>query len=214
VSLDDDRQRMLDHLRARGITDPLVLAAFERVRREDFVPDEARRLAYADMPLPIGCDQTISQPLVVALTVQGLHLDGHERVLEIGTGSGYAAAILGAIARDVDTVERLPVLAASATERLARLGFANVHVHCADGTLGWAAGAPYEAICVAAAAPRPPKPLLDQLAIGGRLVLPHGSHHDQRLVSIYRRDEVTFEETDLGAVVFVPLVGAQGWPED
>ena len=150
---------------------------------------------------------------MVALTAQALLLQGHERVLEIGTGSGYAAAILGCIAGEVHTVERIASLCDIAEERLARLGFSNVHVHCADGTLGWPSGAPYEAICVAANAPRPPKPLLEQLAVGGRLVLPFGDVHHQRLVRITRRDEVSFDEEDLGDVRFVPLVGAEGWPE-
>jgi len=201
-----------EQLRRRDITDALVLAAFARVPREAFVPHDLRRHAYDDAPLPIGNGQTISQPYVVAMTVQALALQGHEHVLEIGTGSGYAAAILGVMVREVDTVERIPELADTATERLAQLGYANVHVHCADGTLGWPRGAPYEAICVAANAPRPPRPLLDQLAVGGRLVLPFGNVHDQHLVRITRRDEVRFDEEDLGDVRFVPLVGAEGWP--
>jgi len=212
MSFELERTRMVDQLRARGIRDPRVLEAFARVAREEFVPEESRNLAYADMPLPIGGNQTISQPYVVALTIEAMRLDGTEHVLEIGTGSGYAAALLGAIVREVETVERLPELAASASARLARLGFDNVHVHTGDGSLGWPAGAPYQAICVAAAAPKPPQPLLDQLAIGGRLVLPHGSPASQQLACIYRRDEVTYEETDLGAVRFVPLVGAEAWP--
>lgn len=207
--------RMVDQqLRSRGITDPLVLAAFARVPREAFVPRELVELAYADAPLPIGSGQTISQPFVVAITVQALRLSGHERVLEIGAGSGYAAAILGAIAREVDTVERIEELARDAAERLAQLGFHNVHVHHADGSLGWPSGAPYEAICVAAGAPRPPRPLLDQLAVGGRLVVPHGPSDHQRLVRITRRNETDFDEEDLGDVRFVPLVGAEGWPEE
>src|SRR5512138_2761017 len=165
---------VMDQLRRRDITDPLVLAAFSRVAREEFVPDDLRDRAYDDAPLPIGSGQTISQPYVVAMTVQAMRLRGHEHVLEVGTGSGYAAAILGAIVKDVDTIERIPELADTARDRLARLGFTNVRVHCADGTLGWPAGSPYDAIAVAASAPRPPKPLLEQLAIGGRLVLPFG----------------------------------------
>lgn len=206
--------RMVDqHLRRRGITDPLVLSAFARVPREEFVPPELRADAYADMPLPIGDGQTISQPFVVAITVQALNLTGHERVLEIGAGSGYAAAILGAIAREVDTVERIDHLAATAADRLARLGFHDVHVHHADGTLGWAPNAPYEAICVAAGAPRPPPSLLHQLAIGGRLVIPHGPADHQRLTRITRTAVDAWAEEDLGDVRFVPLVGAEGWPE-
>jgi protein-L-isoaspartate(D-aspartate) O-methyltransferase len=207
------RHRMvMDQLRRRDIVDPLVLAAFGRVPREAFVPLELTDRAYDDSPLPIGSGQTISQPYVVAMTVQALGLAGHERVLEIGTGSGYAAAILGTIAREVETVERIEELAVSAAERLARLGFTRVHVHHADGTLGWPPGSPYEAICVAAGAPRPPPPLLDQLAIGGRLVLPHGPPDHQRLVRITRRGATSFTEEDLGDVRFVPLVGAEGWP--
>jgi protein-L-isoaspartate(D-aspartate) O-methyltransferase len=212
--MEAQRARMVDdQLRRRGVKDPLVLAAFACVPREAFVPDDLADQAYADMPLPIGNGQTISQPYVVAMTVEALRLQGHEHVLEIGAGSGYAAAILGAIARQVDTVERIELLAGSARERLARLGFANVQVHHADGTLGWPPGAPYEAICVAAGAPAPPRALLDQLAIGGRLVLPHGPADHQQLVRITRTDAMSFREEDLGDVRFVPLVGAQGWPE-
>jgi protein-L-isoaspartate(D-aspartate) O-methyltransferase len=201
-----------EQLRRRDITDPLVLAAFGAVPREAFVPKELADQAYDDAPLPIGDGQTISQPYVVAMTAQALDLRGHERVLEIGTGSGYAAAILGALAREVETVERIEILARTAAERLAQLGFTNVHVHHADGSRGWASRAPYEAIAVAAGAPRPPRSLLDQLAIGGRLVLPHGDVDHQRMTRIVRRDADHFEEQDLGEVRFVPLVGAEGWP--
>jgi protein-L-isoaspartate(D-aspartate) O-methyltransferase len=202
-----------DQLRRRDIIDPHVLAAFGVVDREQFVPGELTPHAYDDEPLPIGEGQTISQPYVVAMTAQALQLRGHERVLEIGTGSGYAAAILGSIAREVETVERIEALASAAAARLARLGFHNVHVHHGDGSLGWPAGAPYEAIAVAAGAPRPPRALLDQLAIGGRMVVPHGDAEHQRLVRITRRGPDDFLEEDLGEVRFVPLLGAQGWPE-
>jgi len=202
-----------DQLRRRDIIDPHVLAAFGSVARERFVPGELSSNAYDDAPLPIGSGQTISQPYVVAMMVQSLHLRGHERVLEIGTGSGYAAAILGSLVREVETIERIEELANAAAERLAQMGFTNVHVHCGDGTLGWPAGAPYEAIAVAAGAPRPPQSLLDQLAIGGRLVVPHGDPEHQRLVRITRRDQDRFDEEDLGEVRFVPLLGAEGWPE-
>lgn len=209
------RMRMVEHqLQRRGVRDPLVLAAFSRVPRELFVPLDARGHAYDDSPLPIGGGQTISQPLVVAMTVELMQLRGHERVLEIGTGSGYAAAILGAIVREVETIERLPALAATAARRLAELGHANVHVHCGDGTLGWPAAAPYEAICVAAGAPKAPRPLLEQLAIGGRLVVPQGPPDAQRLMRFIRVDEHRFDEQDLGDVRFVPLVGVEGWPEN
>ena len=208
------RQRMVsDQLRRRDIVDPLVLAAFGNVDRECFVPGELGVHAYDDAPLPIGAGQTISQPYVVAMTVQALQLRGHERVLEIGTGSGYAAAILGSLVREVETVERIEELAIAAAERLARLGFGNVHVHHGDGTLGWPLAAPYEAIAVAAGAPRPPRSLLDQLAIGGRMVLPHGDVEHQQLVRITRRDADRFDQEELGDVRFVPLLGAEGWPE-
>jgi protein-L-isoaspartate(D-aspartate) O-methyltransferase len=202
-----------DQLRRRDIVDPQVLAAFGTVAREDFVPEELGPHAYDDAPLPIGAGQTISQPYVVAMTAQALQLTGRERVLEIGTGSGYAAAILGSLAREVETVERIAELAAAAAERLARLGFVNVHVHHADGSRGWPPRAPYEAIAVAAGAPRPPRSLLDQLTIGGRLVLPHGDVDHQRLVRITRRDAIQFDQEDLGEVRFVPLLGDEGWPE-
>jgi protein-L-isoaspartate(D-aspartate) O-methyltransferase len=203
-----------DQLVRRDIVDRPVLAAFAAVERDQFVPRELVAHAYDDAPLPIGSGQTISQPYVVAMTVQALQLKGHERVLEIGTGSGYAAAILGSIVREVETIERIEALASAAAERLARLGFTNVHVHHGDGTLGWPPGAPYEAIAVAAGAPRPPRSLLDQLAVGGRLVLPHGDVDHQRLTRITRRDVDRFDEEDLGEVRFVPLVGAEGWPPD
>jgi protein-L-isoaspartate(D-aspartate) O-methyltransferase len=215
LRLDDERRQVMvnEQLRRRDITDPRVLAAFAAVPREAFVPRDQHAHAYDDAPLPIGAGQTISQPYVVAMTAQALALQGHEHVLEIGTGSGYAAAILGSLAREVDSVERIEELAASAAARLALLGFTNVHVHHADGSLGWPAAAPYEAIAVAAGAPRPPPSLLAQLAIGGRLVLPHGAPAHQQLARITRRSIDQFDEDNLGDVRFVPLVGAEGWPE-
>ena len=202
-----------EQLRRRDIRDASVLAAFERVPREEFVTGELQRSAYDDAPLPIGHGQTISQPYVVAIAAQALALGGSERVLDVGTGSGYAAAILACLAREVHTIERIAELAQAAAARLVRLGFMNVLVHTGDGTLGWPAAAPYDAIAVAASAPRPPPALLAQLAIGGRLVMPTGAAHAQRLVRIVRRDETSYDEQDLGEVRFVPLVGAQGWPE-
>ncbi len=201
-----------DHLSRRDISDPRVLAAFATVPRDRFVPPALLDRSYEDRPLPIGAGQTISQPYVVAITMQALRLAGHERVLEIGTGSGYAAAILGTLAHEVETVERLEELATRAATTLADLGIANVHVHHGDGTLGWPSGAPYEAIAVAAAAPAPPPALLAQLAIGGRLVVPTGPPDSQRLVRITRRTDTDYTEEDLGDVRFVPLIGEQGWP--
>ena len=208
------RKMVAEQLRRRGITDPAVLAAFAAVPREEFIDIAQRDLAYTDGPLGIGHGQTISQPYVVAITVDALALRGTERVLEIGTGSGYAAAILSKLAHEVHTIERIDELARTAAERLARLGYDNVVVHHADGSLGWPPAAPYDAIAVAAAAPRPPQPLLDQLAIGGRLVIPSGSERDQQLLRITRRDATTYVEDDLGPVRFVPLLGEEGWPID
>ena len=213
MTRNEKRERMVsDQLRRRDIIDPAVLAAFGAVPREAFVDDGHKGWAYEDSPLAIGHGQTISQPYVVAMTVQALGLAGGERVLEIGTGSGYGAAILGQLAREVHTVERIEELAVTASERLARLGYQNVHVHHGDGTLGWPAAAPYQAIAVAAGAPSPPPSLLDQLTVGGRIVLPHGDASTQRLVRITRKETSTFVEENLGEVRFVPLVGAEGWP--
>jgi protein-L-isoaspartate(D-aspartate) O-methyltransferase len=209
----DRRQRMVaQHLQRRDITDGRVLEAFRMVPREEFVDAGHVEFAYDDTPLPIGYGQTISQPYVVALTVQALHLNGDERVLEIGAGSGYAAAILGKLAREVHSVERIEELATLAGHRLARLGYHNVFVHHGDGTLGWPDAAPYQAIAVAAGAPRPPPSLLAQLTLGGRLVIPHGNASSQRLVRITRQSATNYIEEDLGDVRFVPLVGAEGWP--
>lgn len=207
------RQRMVsEQLRQRDIVDPHVLAAFGDVPREEFVDEDLRTLAYEDSPLAIGFGQTISQPYVVAMTYQALRLDGHEKALEIGTGSGYAAAVLSRLVREVHTVERIPELAHMAAARLARLGYNNVQVHVGDGTLGWPTNAPYDAIAVAAGAPSPPPSLLSQLTIGGRIVIPHGDASSQRLVRITRKRDDEFVEEDLGDVRFVPLVGAEGWP--
>jgi protein-L-isoaspartate(D-aspartate) O-methyltransferase len=186
------------HLERRGITDPRILDAFRAVPREAFVPEELSEFANEDSPLPIGQGQTISQPYIVALTARALELRGGERVLEIGTGSGYAAAILGQIAREVYTVERLEDLAASARERLEALGCANVHVLQGDGSLGWPEHAPYDAIAVAAGGPKVPEALLAQLAVSGRLVIPVGPADSQVLVRATRQSATEFEREELG----------------
>lgn len=215
ADLERARVRMVDlHIARRGITDPNILNAFRRVPREAFLPANLAEFAYDDTPLPIGDGQTISQPYIVAFTVDALGLRGDERVLEVGTGSGYAAAILGQVAREVFSIERIAGLADSARQRLARLGVTNVEVACGDGSLGWAQHAPYDAIAVAAGGPKAPPALLSQLVIGGRLVIPIGPDADsQVLVRFTRVGDSSFREEALTDVRFVPLIGQEGWGE-
>ncbi|HZR80459.1 MAG TPA: protein-L-isoaspartate(D-aspartate) O-methyltransferase [Candidatus Binatia bacterium] len=213
---DDDaaaRDEMVrTQIAARGIGDDAVLCAMRDVPRDAFVPPELREFAYRDSPLPIGCGQTISQPYMVALMAAALQLRASDRVLDVGTGSGYAAAVLARIAREVYTIERHPELAAIAERTLRELGYENVHVRVGDGTLGWPDRAPYDAIAVAAGGPAVPDALLDQLAPGGRLVIPIGEGRDlQELVRVTRRPDGTLERESLGDVRFVPLIGVQGW---
>lgn len=211
------REEMVrSQLEARGIRDRNVLDAFLEVPREAFISPRLVDLAYEDSPLPIGEEQTISQPYVVALTCEALEVQPGDRVLEVGTGSGYAAAILSRIADEVYTIERHGSLAKTAREKIRELGYDNVHVQHGDGTLGWTEHAPYDAIAVAAGGPRPPQPLLDQLAEDGRLVIPVGSSPRlQELVRIRRTGPgpKDFTEENLGGVRFVPLVGKAGWTE-
>jgi protein-L-isoaspartate(D-aspartate) O-methyltransferase len=208
-----EREHMVErHVAARGVRDPRVLEAMRSVPREAFLPDELAEFAYADTPLPIAEGQTISQPYVVALMAAALELSPDDRVLEIGTGSGYAAAVLARIAAEVYTIERHAALSERAGETLARFGFANVHVRHGDGTLGWPEHAPYDGINVTAGGPSVPRALVEQLAVGGRLVIPVGEEAShQRLLRLRRLADGEVEEEDLGAVRFVPLVGAQGW---
>lgn len=205
--LDDDRRRMLEmHLEARGITDPAVLAAMAAVPREAFVERHSRSEAYQDRPLPIGDGQTISQPYIVALMAQELHLRPGDRVLDVGTGSGYAAAVMDEITGAVWSIERHRRLAETAREHLRLTGHGHVDVVVGDGTLGHRPAAPFDAICVAASAPSVPAPLLEQLADGGRLVMPVGDPSGvQRLVRLTRRGD-TINEESLLDVRFVPLV--------
>jgi len=202
----DERERMVaEQLAARGIRDERVLAAMRRVPRHRFVdPDEARH-AYEDRPLPIGQGQTISQPFVVAFMSQALELSGDERVLDVGTGSGYQAAILGELAREVWSIEIVAPLAESARQRLSALGYENVHVRCGDGYLGWPEHAPFDAILVAAAPDHVPQPLVDQLALGGRMILPVGKS-DQELV-LLRRTQAGVVQEEVLPVRFVPMTG-------
>ncbi len=198
-------------LARRGIDDERLLDAFRTVPREQFLPEELVEFAYHDTPLPIAQGQTISQPYIVALTIQALGLHGSERVLEIGAGSGYAAAILSLLAQEVFTVERIEALAEQASARLQRLGYHNVHVLCADGTLGWPEHAPYDAIAVAAGGPEIPPALRSQMAVGGRMVIPIGEDASQSLVRVVRKSEDQFVQRELTSVRFVPLIGRQGW---
>ena len=208
------RLEMVKHsISARGVRDELVLDAMRKVPRELFVPEKLREFAYDDSPLPIEDDQTISQPYIVAFMAEALLLEGGEKVLEIGAGSGYAAAVLSEIAAHVYTVERIGRLAEAASERLADLGYDNVYVRHSDGTRGWPEHAPYDAIVVAAGGPQVPESLKSQLKVGGRLVMPVGSDQQvQELVRVTRVTETEYRSEDIADVRFVPLIGEEGWP--
>ncbi len=208
-----ERRRMIERqLVARGIADPKVLAAMARVPREAFIAPELAKSAYDDSPLPIAEGQTISQPYIVALMTEAACVGSSSRVLEVGSGSGYAAAVLAELAASVVTIERHAKLAASAREILKRLGYSNVDVIEGDGSRGMPERAPFDAILVAAAAPEAPESLKRQLAEGGRLVIPISANSHQDLRAITRRGD-RFEEEDLGPVRFVPLLGEEGWEE-
>jgi len=211
VELEDARQRLLAHI-GKDVNDPKVLQAMERVRREAFVPEANAQLAYEDIPLPIGEGQTISQPFIVAMMASALELRRTDKVLEIGTGSGYQAAILAELARCVVTVERITVLAETARQRLDSMGYKNVEVVLTGDRLGWSEYAPYNAIIVAAGAPRLPQDLIGQLEVGGRLVVPVGTKEAQDLMKISKTED-GFSVQALGACRFVPLIGEGAWPE-
>jgi protein-L-isoaspartate(D-aspartate) O-methyltransferase len=205
------RFRMVEEqLQHRDIVDPRVLQAMREVPRQLFVPEMSQALAYEDHPVPIGYGQTISQPYIVALMLQLLELEGSEQVLEVGTGSGYQAALLGKLARHVYTVEIIPELAQSARKVLDQLAYDNIEVVAANGSIGWRPGAPYDVIIVAAASPLVPPSLIEQLKDGGRLVLPVGSLYEQNLLRVWKRGNTT-ETEELGECAFVPLVGEEGW---
>lgn len=212
-TLDYQRDIMIqEHLSARGIHDQAVLKAMRDVPREEFIDARLRDQAYDDHPLSIEEGQTISQPYIVAYMIEALEPAATDRVLEIGTGSGYAAAVLSRVVTTVYTVERLARLAHSASQRLKHLGYTNIVVHEGDGTLGWPEHAPYDAIVVTAGAPQVPQPLLDQLAIGGRLVIPVGkSIESQVLVRVRRVSADDCRTERLCGVRFVPLIGEEGW---
>jgi protein-L-isoaspartate(D-aspartate) O-methyltransferase len=204
------KQMVHQQIAHRGLYDPRLLSAFEAIPRHLFVPPEYRRYSYEDGPLPIGFNQTISQPYIVALMTNLLELQGREHVLEVGTGSGYQAAILSQLAMDVHTIEIIPYLAAGAEKLLIELGCQHVHCHLGDGSLGWPVDAPYDGILVTAAAPSVPQELLDQLAEGGRLVLPVGVGGYQKL-DIWRKEKGNFKQQTSIGVAFVPLRGKRGW---
>ncbi|AXL49604.1 Protein-L-isoaspartate(D-aspartate)O- methyltransferase [Paraburkholderia caffeinilytica] len=197
---------------ARGVRDANVLSAMRHVPREEFVLVQLREFAYDDRALPIASQQTISQPAIVAQMMEAAELGPRDRVLDVGTGSGYAAAIAAEIVAHVHSVERDPVLAETARETLARLGISNVTVHLCDGTVGLSAYAPYDAIIAGAGGPRVPRAWREQLSIGGRIVMPVGhDHHHQRLIKLVRHGEHDYRERWLGDVSFVPLIGEDGW---
>lgn len=200
---------MRRHLRLEEVSDPAVLRAMHTVAREEFVPDHLRRAAYDDRALPIACGQTISQPAVVAYMTEQLALRPGDRVLEVGTGSGYQAAVLAAIVREVYTVERIPALAEAAVVRLARLGIVNVHVRTGDGALGWPEAAPFDAAMITAAASEIPSAVVEQVREGGRVILPLGGQfEDQVLMLLERRPGGGLAQRRLWPVRFVPLVSA------
>ena len=210
---EEARQRMVDQqLAPRGISDERVLQVMREVPRHRFVPPDLQNAAYNDNPLPIGCNQTISQPYIVAYMTEKLQLEPGDRVLEIGTGSGYQAAVLSRLAEQVYTIERIEELARRAQQALKDLGYENIQFRMGDGSCGWAEAAPYDAIIVTAAAPEIPPPLIDQLADGASLVAPVGPAGYQDLVRLIKRGGRTHSE-HLTPVAFVPLVGEHGWQD-
>lgn len=208
------RKKMVDQLVERGITDRRVIDAMIKVPRHLFVEEAMAAQAYSDSPLPIGEKQTISQPFMVALMTQLLELKGREKVLEIGTGSGYQAAILATVAGRVYTVERIRPLALKARKVLDSLGLLNISLKITDGTYGWEEEAPFDAIMVTAGAPDVPQSLVDQLAPGGKMVIPVGGASEQRLLLMKKNEDGSTSREDLGLCRFVKLVGAQGWNQE
>lgn len=206
------RERMVKtQLVPRGIKDQRVLSAMKKVPRHLFIGEALWREAYNDHPLPIGHKQTISQPYIVALMTEALELTGDENVLEIGTGSGYQAAILAELSHKLYTIERIRPLMVTARSILARLGYTNILFKAFDGTLGWDQYAPYDAIMVTAGAPNIPEPLLEQLAIGGRLVIPVGTRFSQEMIKVTKRKKDLYARKELGGCRFVDLLGIHGW---
>lgn len=203
-------QMVREQLIPRGISDRRVLQAFRKVPRHEFVPDEYKNASYNDYPLPIGTNQTISQPYMVALMTQCLGLEGGEKVLEVGTGSGYQLAVLAEIAQSVYSVERYDELAAAARRTLDQLGYNNFMIKTGDGTVGWDEFAPYDGIVVTAGSPTVPQSLIRQLKDGGRIVIPVGSQFSQ-VLTVIERNGTSIKSTSICGCVFVPLVGKEGW---
>ena len=213
INFESERSRMVEEqIMGRGVKDARVLAAMRKIPRHEFLPEAIRGVAYADQALPIGEGQTMSQPYMVALMTELLDLKATERVLEIGTGSGYQAAVLAELCEKVYTVERVKTLAAQARVVLDRLGYKNVAIKVYDGTYGWKEMAPFDAVIVTAGSPDVPSALVDQLRDGGRLVIPVGERYAQQLLKIVRKAEGTVTEKSIPCV-FVPLIGAHGWKE-
>lgn len=205
------RKRMVEEqLIPRGIKDPRVLNAFYKIERHKFIPENLRNTAYADFPLPIGESQTISQPYIVALMTEYLGLTGREKVLEIGTGSGYQTAILAELAGEVYSIERFEFLAKKAQTFLGELGYKNIKIRVGDGTMGWEEARPFDRIIITAASPKVPLPLLDQLADNGKLILPLGESFSQVLTLVEKKDG-KLKSIDICGCVFVPLIGKHGW---
>lgn len=213
ADFEKERIRMLeDQIMARGVRDERVLSAMRKIPRHEFMPEAIRGMAYTDNALPLGEGQTISQPYMVALMSELLGLKGTERILEIGTGSGYQAAVLAELCEKVYTVERIKMLADKARATLDRLGYKSVAIKVFDGTYGWKEMSPFDAIMVTAGAPDVPAPLIEQLAIGGRMVIPVGDRYGQTLVKVVRTAEGLVTEKSIPCV-FVPLIGNHGWKE-
>lgn len=202
-----------EQIEQRGIKEQKVLQAFLRVPRHLFVEERIRSRAYDDYPLPIGEEQTISQPYTVAFMTDALKLAGTERVLEIGSGSGYQTAILLEIVKEVYCLERIASLAAKAKNTLTKLGYSGFEIRVADGTTGWEERAPFDAIIVAAGSPKVPDSLMGQLAIGGRLVIPVGDRYSQTMTRVTRLSDVEYNQEDLGGFRFVGLIGKEGWAD-
>jgi protein-L-isoaspartate(D-aspartate) O-methyltransferase len=215
TDLASEREAMVERqLRRRGITEQPILDAFRAVPREAFISDEYAHLAYADHPLPIEAGQTISQPYIVGLMIQAADIQPGDKVLEIGAGSGYAAALISRIARQVIGIERQHELVEVARQRMRRLGYDNVEIVEGDGTKGWPQAAPYNAILAAASGSHVPKPLVEQLASGGSIVMPLGDPDCvQHLVKVGKDSNGALQQSDLGAVRFVPLIGEEGWSD-